>query len=182
MRSCLRSFAVSVLVGAACAWAGAAGAATPITVTSKAATDGPIRYTVRFSSKTYGDVHDTRTIRSGESDDYTWMTEPPGGQVVVAEACPDYDNLPLDASGALIRQTRIRFAPVVAHDGTATVQMSVFAVAPRGMKDIKVKGKRLHCPDMARLDQLVHFSMLTDGSTKTVTLADGTQVSVSAQR
>ena len=52
----------------------------------------------------------------------TWKTVPPGGPVPAPSDCPDYVSLPVDTNGAMIRQTQIRFAPVVAKDGTATVQ------------------------------------------------------------
>ncbi len=45
------------------------------------ALDGPIRYTVRVTSKQFGNSQETRTIRSGQSDDFTWKTVPPGGAV-----------------------------------------------------------------------------------------------------
>src|SRR5690242_9627896 len=95
--------AVSVVASLACAtlalaaWATPARAATPITVTSQAAPDGPIRYTVKVTSKQFGNSQETRTIRSGESDDFTWKTVPPGGPVAADADCPDLSSLPLDA-------------------------------------------------------------------------------------
>ena len=77
---------------------------------------------------------------------------------------------------------RIRLAPTVAEDGTANVQLSVQASAPRGMANVKVHGKTLQCPSVATLSQVVRFTMPTNGSTKTVNLSDGTQVTVSALR
>jgi hypothetical protein len=84
MRISLSFSAVSVAASFACALGALAVvlpavgfAATPITVTSKAATDGPIRYTVKVTSKQFGNSQETRTIRSGESDDFTWKTVPP---------------------------------------------------------------------------------------------------------
>src|SRR5580692_3047150 len=110
--------AVPVVASLACAalvaLSAPAGAATPITVTSQAAPDGPIRYTVKVTSKQFGNSQETRTIRSGESDDFTWKTVPPGGPVAATTDCPDYASLPVDSNGAMIRQTQIRFAPVVA--------------------------------------------------------------------
>jgi hypothetical protein len=157
-------------------------AATPITVTSKAATDGPIRYTVKVTSKQFGNSQETRTIRSGESDDFTWKTVPPGGPVAATSDCPGYASLPVDANGAMIRQTQIRFAPVVAKDGTATVQLSFQAQTPHGTKDVTSEGKTLKCPDTTSLSQVLRFTMPTNGSTKTVTLSDGSQVAVTAKR
>ena len=96
MSSSFKLSAVSVVASLACALAPgmlvpAAHAATPITVTSQSALDGPIRYTVRVTSKQFGNSQETRTIRSGESDDFTWKTVPPGGPVAgdgrVSELC-----------------------------------------------------------------------------------------------
>ena len=160
-----------------------AHAATPITVTSQAATDGPIRYTVKVTSKEFGNSQETRTIRSGESDDFTWKTVPPGGAVAADGDCPDLTSLPLDANGAMIRQTQIRFAPVVAKDGTATVQMNFQAQTPKGgTKTVSNNGKSLKCPNYTSVSQVLRFTMPTNGSVKTLTLNDGSQVTVTAKR
>lgn len=191
MSPCFRlsagSVFTSVLTSLACVMATAvaipvAHAATPITVTSQAATDGPIRYTVKVTSKQFGNAQETRTIRSGESDDFTWKTVPPGGAVAATDQCPDYASLPVDDNGAVIRQTQIRFAPVVANDGTATVQLSFQAQTPHGTKTVTNAGKTLKCPNNMRASQIVRFTMPTNGSTKTLTLTDGTQIAVSAKR
>ncbi|MFT4066826.1 DUF6013 family protein [Paraburkholderia sp.] len=174
--------AVSVVASLACALVPAAHAATPITVTSQAALDGPIRYTVRVTSKQFGNSQETRTIRSGESDDYTWKTVPPGGPVPGTDACPNYSSLPLDANGAMIRQTQIRFAPVVSKDGTANVQLSFQAQTPRGVKTVTSGGKTLKCPNDVSMSQIVRFTMPVNGTTKTLTLSDGTEVAVTAKR
>lgn len=173
---------VSVAAFAAGGFAVLAQAAPPITVTSKTPADGPIKYTVKVVSKTYGNAQETRTIRSGQTDDYTWMTVPPGGTVTASERCPNYGSFSLDANGAVQREMRIRLAPTVAQDGTATVQMSVQASAPHGKAPAKVGGKTLQCPGIATLSQVVRFTMATSGSAKTVELSDGSQVTVSAQR
>jgi hypothetical protein len=185
MRISLSFSAVSVAASLACALAvlPAPGlAATPITITSKAATDGPIRYTVKVTSKQFGNSQETRTIRSGESDDFTWKTVPPGGPVPAVSECPDYASLPIDANGAMIRQTQIRFAPVVAKDGTATVQLNFQAQTPHGTKDVTSDGKSIKCPNTTAVSQVLRFTMPTNGSTKTLTLSDGSQVAVSAKR
>ena len=177
---------VAALVFIAASTAGAlpmlAQAAPPITVTSKTPADGPIKYTVKVASKTYGNAQDTRTIRSGQTDDYTWKTTPPGGSETASDRCPDYASLSLDANGAVQRQMRIRLAPTVASDGTATVQMSVQASTPHGKRSVKASGKTLQCPGVAVLSQVLRFTMPTNGTSKTVTLSDGSQVTVSAQR
>jgi Family of unknown function (DUF6013) len=187
MSPCFRLSAGSVLACLACMLASAvcitaAQAATPITVTSQAATDGPIRYTVKVTSKQFGNAQETRTIRSGESDDFTWKTVPPGGAVEASDQCPDYASLPVDTNGAMIRQTQIRFAPVVANDGTATVQLSFQAQTPHGSKTLTNAGKTLKCPNNMKASQIVRFTMPTNGTTKTLTLTDGTQIAVSARR
>ncbi|MGG1943583.1 DUF6013 family protein [Trinickia sp. NRRL B-1857] len=183
MRVRLKPVAVWVFVAASTAgFAGLAQAAPPITVTSKTPADGPIKYTVKVASKTYGNVQDTRTIRSGQTDDYTWKSTPPGAAVSASEPCPNYGSMSLDANGTVQRQMRIRLAPTVAADGTATVQMSVQASTPHGKTSVKVHGKTLQCPGVDMLSQVVRFTMPTSGSAKTVTLSDGTQVTVSAQR
>ncbi|MBB5464781.1 hypothetical protein HDG32_000875 [Paraburkholderia sp. CI2] len=174
--------AVSVVASLACALVPAARAATPITVTNKAALDGPIRYTVRVTSKQFGNSQETRTIRSGESDDFTWKTVPPGGPVAATDACPDYASLPVDENGAMIRQTQIRFAPVVSSDGTAAVQLSFQAQTPHGVKTVTSGGKTLKCPNDMRVSQIVRFTMPVNGTTKTLTLTDGTQIAVTAKR
>ena len=182
-----RLSAVSVVASLACVLAPgmlvpAAHAATPITVTSQSALDGPIRYTVRVTSKQFGNSQETRTIRSGESDDFTWKTVPPGGPVPATDACPNYASLPLDTNGAMIRQTQIRFAPVVAADGTATVQLSFQAQTPHGVKSVTSGGKTLKCPNDVGVSQIVRFTMPVNGSTKTLTLSDGTEIAISAKR
>jgi hypothetical protein len=174
--------AVSVVACFGCALLPAAYAATPITVTSQAALDGPIRYTVRVTSKQFGNSQETRTIRSGESDDFTWKTVPPGGPVPGSDACPNYSSLPLDSNGAMIRQIQIRFAPVVSRDGTANVQLSFQAQTPHGLKTVTSGGKTLKCPNDVRMSQIVRFTMPVNGSTRTLTLSDGTEVAVSAKR
>src|ERR1700761_3595971 len=182
-----RLSAVSVAASLACALAPGmfvppARAATPITVTSQSALDGPIRYTVRVTSKQFGNSQETRTIRSGESDDFTWKTVPPDGPVAATDTCPNYASLPVDANGAMIRQTQIRFAPVVAADGTASVQLSFQAQTPRGTKTVTSDGKSIKCPNDISVSQIVRFSMPVNGSTKTLTLSDGTEVAVTAKR
>jgi hypothetical protein len=160
----------------------AAYAAPPITVTSKAPTDGPIQYTVSVASKAYGDAQETRTIRSGETDDYTWKSVPPGGAVPASDQCPHYSSMALDANGAVLRQLNVRLAPIVAPDGTATVQMSVQASAPHGKTSVKAGDKTVECPGRTVLSQVVRFTMPTNGDVKTVALRDGSQVTVSAKR
>jgi hypothetical protein len=158
--------------------------ATPgIKVLSEAPNDGPIKYTVQMTSKTYGDEHETRTIRSGQTDDFTWQGSAPSGAQAVADACPDSASVPKSADGAAVRQVQIRFAPVIGDNGAANVQISFRAYAPTGMNKVTVNGKSLQCPTDKRFSQIVRFNMATaTGSKKTVTLDDGTQLTVTASR
>ncbi|POR53443.1 hypothetical protein B0G62_10312 [Paraburkholderia eburnea] len=173
-----RAALAHVAVALSCAIALSAFAATPITVTSQAATDGPIRYTVKVTSKLYGTAQETRTLRSGDTDDFNWRSTPPGGAVPAAQSCPDYSSLPLDANGAMVRQIQVRLAPIVAQNGTANVQVSFRAQAPRSGK----AASGAQCPEVVAHSEVLHFSMPTNGTAKTLTLSDGTQLSVSAQR
>jgi len=173
---------VRVALAASCALALPVLAAPPIKVMSKAATDGPIHYTVKVASKQFGNASETRTLRSGDTDDFTWRTMPPGGAVPTPQGCPDYAMLPLDANGAMVRQTQLRLTPVVDEHGTANVQVSFRAQAPRGTHSVTSGGATLTCPDVTSYSQIIHFSMPTNGTSKTVTLSDGTQLTISAQR
>jgi hypothetical protein len=173
---------VRVALAASCALALPALAAPPIKIMPKAATDGPIQYTVKVTSKRFGNATQTRTLRSGDTDDFTWRTTPPGGAVPAPQGCPDYAALPLDANGAMVRQTQLRLTPVVDEHGTASVQVSFRAQAPHGTRSVTSGGATLTCPDVMSHSQIVHFTMPTNGTAKTVTLSDGTQLTISAQR
>jgi hypothetical protein len=156
--------------------------ATPgIKVLSEVAYDGPIKYTVKMASKTWGNAQETRTIRSGQSDDFTWHSVPAGGAQGIADTCPGVDAI-RTASGTSTREVRIRFAAVVTQAGDADVQLNFQASAPRGMTSVVVGGKKVECPGVNRFSQMVHFGMQTGGSAKTVTLSDGTKLTVSASR
>jgi len=56
MSPCFRRSAVPIFASLACTFVPMAHGATPITVTSQAATDGPIRYTVKVTSKQFGNA------------------------------------------------------------------------------------------------------------------------------
>lgn len=182
MSVCRRSFVVLACAAAVASLPTATYAAPPITVTSKTPADGPIKYTVKVASKTFGNVQETRIIRSGQTDDFNWKTVPPGGAVPVGTQCPNYSALTLDANGAVMRSLSIRLAPIVASDGTAAVQMSVQASAPQGKPATGKPGAKAPCPPITVVSQVVRFSMPTNGASKTVSLKDGTKVTVSAQR
>jgi hypothetical protein len=157
-------------------------AAPPITVTTKTPPEGPIKYTVKVASKSFGNVQETRTISSGQTDDFNWKAASANGAAPVPEDCPNYAELALDPNGAAVRQLSIRLAPIVASDGTATVQMSVQGTVPKGKSTVKAGGKTLQCPQMSTLSQVLRFTMPTNGTSKTVALNDGTRVTVSAVR
>ncbi|MEA3119441.1 MAG: hypothetical protein QOI13_2711 [Paraburkholderia sp.] len=184
MSVCRKPFVVLAWAAgsAAAALCPAAHAAPPITVTSTTPADGPIQYTVSVASKSFGNLQETRTIRSGETDDFNWRTLPPGGAVPAPKQCPNYSMLALDPNGAVVRQVRIRLAPVVAKDGTATVQLSVQGSAPKGKMTVKAGDKTLQCPNVTTTSQVLRFTMATNGAAKSMALNDGTRVSVSAQR
>jgi Family of unknown function (DUF6013) len=157
--------------------------ATPsIKVQQEVAYDGPIKYTVKMASKSYGNAEETRTIRSGQTDDFTWQTDAPGPAVAVPDDCPNAPSIPRNASGTAIRQVQIRFASVVAGDGSANVQLSFVAHSPRGSTSVTVAGKPLKCPVDNPFSQIVRFTMPTGGDSKKVTLTDGTQLTVTASR
>ncbi|GAB5100107.1 DUF6013 family protein [Caballeronia sp. HLA56] len=158
--------------------------ATPgIKVLSEAPNDGPIKYSVKMVSKSFGNEQETRTIRSGQSDDFTWQGAAPAGAQPVPDGCPQAASVPHSADGAAVRQVQIRFAPVIADNGAANVQISFRAYAPKGVNKVTVGGKSLQCPVDNRFSQVVRFSMSTStGSKKTVTLDDGTQLTITASR
>jgi hypothetical protein len=156
--------------------------ATPgIKVLSEVPYDGPIKYTVKMASKAWGNAQETRTIRSGQSDDFTWHGVPAGGSQNIPDACPDVDAI-RTASGTSTREVRIRFAAVVSQAGDADIQLSFQATGPHGVNVVGVGGKKLECPGVGRFSQMLHFTMTTRGSAKTVTLGDGTRLTVSASR
>lgn len=124
----------------ACVVEPAAHATPSIKVLSEVAYDGPIKYTVKMASKNWGSAQETRTIRSGQTDDFTWQSKPAGGSLNVPDACPDVDAI-RNASGTTVRQVKIRFAAVVASSGDADVQLSFQGHAPRPASAVIVGGK-----------------------------------------
>jgi ferric-dicitrate binding protein FerR (iron transport regulator) len=63
------------------------------------------------------------------------------------------------------------------------VQLSFCGYAPKGTSKVTVAGKALQCPVDSRVSQIVRFTMPTStGSKKTVTLDDGTQLTITASR
>lgn len=156
--------------------------ATPgIKVMSEVANDGPIKYTVKMVSKAWGNEQETRTIRSGQTDDFTWQSKPAGGAQNVPDACPDVGSI-RNAIGVTVRQVKIRFSAVIASNGDADVQLNFQGHAPRAATTVTVAGKKLQCPTDNSFSQMVHFTMPTGGAEKSLTLSDGTRLTVSASR
>lgn len=176
----LRLVAASVCVVGALLSASAY--ATPsIKVLSEVANDGPIKYTVKMTSKTWGNMQETRTIRSGQTDDFTWQSVPVDGSRDVSDSCTGVESI-RNASGMSVRQIKIRFAAVISNSGDANVQLSFQGHAPKGATSLTVGGKKIQCPMDNSFSQMLHFSMPTGGSAKSIALGDGTQLSISASR
>ncbi|RKP54818.1 hypothetical protein D7S86_14385 [Pararobbsia silviterrae] len=146
---------------------------------AKTSPDDKVAYTVKVNSKVYGNSQATRQIASGQTDDYTWKTTPPGGAVSLPGQCASGHDWPLDENGALLRQTRVRLAPVVDASGTANVQLSFDALTPQASpKQDNASGA---CPPVTASSDVVRFSLALNSKPKTLTLKDGTQVTVSAK-
>jgi hypothetical protein len=166
---------------ALCFFASSARATPGIKVMSEVANDGPIKYTVKMASKAWGNEQETRTIRSGQTDDFTWQSKPPGGALSVPDACPDVGSI-RNASGVTVRQVKIRFSAVIANNGDADVQLNFQGHTPRAATTLTVLGKKLQCPTDNSFSQMMHFTMPTGGAEKSVMLSDGTKLTVSASR
>ena len=175
MASCGHSIAAALLAAAVACGTSAAQAqqlgGEPL--------DARVRYTVDVASKLYGNVQATRVIVSGQTDDYTWKTRPPGNPPHVDLRCPGADDLPLDADHTLLRMIQLRLAPVVGAHGDAQVQLSFQAVAPQPAHGVARNAAR--CPAVRAHSEVVRFTMHVDGKPETLKLADGTQVTVRAQ-
>jgi hypothetical protein len=57
--------------------------------------------------------------------------------------------------------------------------MSFQAAAPKGTRNASAGGKSLQCPDVVSVSQVKWVSISTNGGSKTVTMSDGTRVTVS---
>ncbi|MPV61306.1 hypothetical protein CFB46_13305 [Burkholderia sp. HI2761] len=168
----------SVVFAAACVSA-SVFAAPPVKGSLKGGGTGQLEYTVKVDSKTFGNTQETRKIRSGETDDFNWKSVPPSGAVAMPDGCPNAGNLPRDANGAMVRQTQVRLAPSVDAKGVANVQLSFQAAAPKGTRSVTAGGKSLQCPDVVSVSQVKWVSVPTNGGSKSVTMSDGTKVTVS---
>lgn len=145
--------------------------------------DEKVAYTVKIISKVYGNNQQTRQIASGQTDDYTWKTTPPGGAAALPAKCASGHDWPLDENGALLRQTRVRLAPVVDNAGTANVQLSFDALTPQtsAPKQGAANADPNACPPVTSTSEIVRFTLTLNSKPKTVTLKDGTQITISAK-
>ncbi|WP_250441847.1 DUF6013 family protein [Caballeronia sp. AZ1_KS37] len=158
-------------------------AAPGIQASAEAQNDGPIRYTITMDSKVFGHERATRTIRSGQSDDFTWQDVAPSVSQPVPDACPGASNIPRSGDGSPVRQIQVRLTPVVEPDGKATIQIIFQGYAPRGTDAVAVAGKTFQCPTGASHNELMRFSMWTaTGAKKTITLGDGSRLTISVSR
>jgi hypothetical protein len=144
--------------------------------------DEKVAYTVKVNSKIYGNSQATRQISSGQTDDYTWKTTPPGGAAALPSQCATGHDWPVDENGALLRQTRVRLAPVVDASGTANVQLSFDALTPQASAPKQgAANDASACPAITSTSEVVRFALPLNNKPKTVTLKDGTQVTISGK-
>lgn len=183
IRRSARAAAISwaaLLIGAG---AQCAHAAPIIKAGSEAPNDGPIKYTVTMDSEAFGHERATRTIRSGQSDDFTWQDAASGGQQPVPDSCPGASNIPRSGDGSTVRQIQVRLTPVIESSGNANVQIMFQGYAPRSTHTVTVAGKELQCPVGVSHSEVLRFSMPTaTGSNKTVALGEGSKLTVSVSR
>jgi hypothetical protein len=140
-----------------------------------------VKYTVKIASTVYGNVQETRIIRSGQTDDYTWRTPASGAPASVPPRCPNASRVPVDANGAPVRQIQLRAAPIVDQHNVASLQLYFSGRAVQGTTNVTVDGKKIVCPKDVSFSQITHLSLPINGRAKTVALSDGTQISLSAQ-
>jgi hypothetical protein len=169
----------TLLIGAALGLAVAGGASS---VYAKLP-DGRVAYTVKVHSKAYGDSQATRQIASGQTDDYSWKSTPPGGPAAFPAHCASAHDWPVDENGALQRQTRVRIAPVVDKPGTAAIQLSFDAISPQGKapKQGSAAAGANACPAVNQYSEIVRFTLPLNNKPKTLTLKDGTQLTVTGK-
>jgi hypothetical protein len=170
-------YGISLCGIALCAIAGSAQAQVRDVLGPSA--DGAVHYSVQVVSKRYGNAQQTRVIRSGQVDDFTWKSVPPGGAAPTPDGCSYPADLPLDANHAMVRQVQVRLAPVVDKPGTASMQLSFLAHTPQGVTLVnQARGKPLKCPKDLTHSQVVRFTMSLNGAPKILTLDDGTRVTI----
>ncbi|MGE8574450.1 MAG: DUF6013 family protein, partial [Burkholderia contaminans] len=61
-------------------------------------------------------------------------------------------------------------------------QLSFQAATPKGTRNVTAGGKSLQCPDVVSVSQVKWVSIPTNGGSKSVTMSDGTKVTVSIKR
>jgi Family of unknown function (DUF6013) len=170
----------TLLIAAACGLVIATGATSAYAKLP----EGRVAYTVKVHSKAYGDSQSTRQIASGQTDDYSWKSTPPGGPAALPAHCASGHDWPVDENGALQRQTRVRLAPVADTPGTtATIQLSFDAISPQGKapRQGSAAADANACPPVNQYSEIVRFTLPLNGKPKTLTLKDGTQVTVSGK-
>jgi Family of unknown function (DUF6013) len=140
-----------------------------------------VKYTVKVASKVYGNVQETRILRSGQTDDYTWRIAAPGAPASVPPRCPNASRVPVDTNGRPVRQIQLRLAPIVDPHHVADLQLYFSGRTIQGVTNATVGGKKIACPNDVSFSQVTHLTLAIDGKSKTVTLSDGTQISLSAQ-
>ncbi len=144
--------------------------------------DAPLHYTVKVMSKQYGNVSETRAIASGEVDDFTWNRQPPISSGPVDARCPRIESLPLDANHTMLRQIKVRLAPVVNLNKMASIQMSFSAHTPQGSYLHKLNnGREINCPIDRAHQEIKRFDIPLNGKPRKIVLADGTNILVSVK-
>lgn len=169
-----------VLLASAVLWySTVAQAAPPIKGSKQGGNDQQLQYTVSVDSAQFGQMRQTRKIRSHEVDDFTDKSMPQQTQDEIPRGCPKADLLPRDANNAMMRQTQVRLAPIVNNKGISNIRLMFLATAPSGTnKTVKVNGKTLLCPEHITLTESKDLAVPIDGNPVTVTLSDGTKVTV----
>jgi hypothetical protein len=144
--------------------------------------DGPVRYTVSVDSKSYGQAQESRVIRSGQVDDFTWKSTPPGGPVAMPARCPGYSSAALDTDNAVLRLVQVRLAPIIADKASvAELQLSFVGHTPHGTTKVKGSaGKILECPEDLYHSEMRHLTLPLDGKPHLLSLDDSTRISISA--
>ena len=96
------------------------------------------------------------------------------------DGCPNADNLPRDENGAMVRQTQGSRRRSTRR-GSPT-QLSFHGRAERHARNVTAGGKSLQCPDVVSVSQVKWVSIPTNGGSKSVTMSDGSKVTVSIKR
>ncbi len=173
---------LAILAGAVLLYSTVSQAAPRINGSKQGGNDQQLQYTVTVDSAQFGKMRQTRKIHSHEMDDFTDKTVPPQGIVTIPRGCPQAELLPRDANNAMMRQTQVRLAPIVNSQGVANIRLLFMGTVPSGThKTVKVKGKILLCPEPITLTESKDLAVPIDGNPTTVTLSDGTKVTVAVK-